>query len=123
MLLVGLFLFSSVIVGKLLDYVKSFIVPNRNKKKKKDKAAAEEEEGKKEGIALVGVAQIAQMIAAVVAQLKGLLLLDSPICDFLQNRFSVSEEHKGDRENCEGRGREGYKYGGRWSACAKSHPC
>lgn len=44
MLLVGLFLFSSGIVGKLLDYVKSLIVPNRNKKKRKDKEATEEEE-------------------------------------------------------------------------------
>jgi hypothetical protein len=44
MLLVGLFLFSSGIVVKLLDYVKSFIVTNRSKKKKKDKKAAEEEE-------------------------------------------------------------------------------
>jgi hypothetical protein len=59
MLPVGLFLFSSVVVGKLLDYVKSFSVPNRNKKKRKDKAAAaeeeeeEEEEGKKKGLLLL----------------------------------------------------------------------
>jgi hypothetical protein len=32
MLLVGLFLFSSGIVGKLLDYVKSFIVPKQKQK-------------------------------------------------------------------------------------------